>query len=227
MKYKALKAAFPCTIPVMAGYLVLSISYGFLMSSKGFSFIYPLCMTIFIYAGSMEFLTVELLLLPFDPLNAFFLALMVNARHLFYGISMLDKYKNMGFKKFYLIYAMSDETFSLNCSLNAPEGVDQGWFMFFITLLDQIYWICGALAGSILGSIIHFNTKGIEFVMTALFVVMFIDKLEKERNYISAAIGIAASVLALIILGPSNYLLMAMIIIIICFFYLYRRELNK
>ena len=227
MKYKALKAAFPCTIPVMAGYLVLSISYGFLMSSKGFSFIYPLCMTIFIYAGSMEFLTVELLLLPFDPLNAFFLALMVNARHLFYGISMLDKYKNMGFKKFYLIYAMSDETFSLNCSLNAPEGVDQGWFMFFITLLDQIYWICGALAGSILGSIIHFNTKGIEFVMTALFVVMFIDKLEKERNYISAAIGIAVSVLALIILGPSNYLLMAMIIIIICFFYLYRRELNK
>lgn len=152
---------------------------------------------------------------------------MVNARHLFYGISMLDKYKNMGFKKFYLIYAMSDETFSLNCSLNAPEGVDQGWFMFFITLLDQLYWICGALAGSILGSIIHFNTKGIEFVMTALFVVMFIDKLEKERNYISAAIGIAASVLALIILGPSNYLLMAMIIIIICFFYLYRRELNK
>lgn len=178
MKYKALKAAFPCAIPVMAGYLVLSISYGFLMSSKGFSFIYPLCMTIFIYAGSMEFLTVELLLLPFDPLNAFFLALMVNARHLFYGISMLDKYKNMGFKKFYLIYAMSDETFSLNCSLNAPEGVDQGWFMFFITLLDQIYWICGALAGSLLGSIIHFNTKGIEFVMTALFVVMFIDKLE-------------------------------------------------
>ena len=178
MKYKAFKAAFPCTIPVMAGYLVLSISYGFLMSSKGFSFIYPLCMTIFIYAGSMEFLTVELLLLPFDPLNAFFLALMVNARHLFYGISMLDKYKNMGFKKFYLIYAMSDETFSLTCSLNAPEGVDQGWFMFFITLLDQLYWICGALTGSILGSIIHFNTKGIEFVMTALFVVMFIDKLE-------------------------------------------------
>ena len=99
--------------------------------------------------------------------------------------------------------------------------------MFFITLLDQLYWICGALAGSILGSIIHFNTKGIEFVMTALFVVMFIDKLEKERNYISAVIGIAASVLALIVLGPSNYLLAAMIIIIICFFYLYRRELNK
>ena len=99
--------------------------------------------------------------------------------------------------------------------------------MFFITLLDQLYWICGALTGSLLGSIIHFNTKGIEFVMTALFVVMFIDKLEKERNYISAAIGIAASVLALIILGPSNYLLMAIIIIIICFFYLYRRELYK
>ena len=99
--------------------------------------------------------------------------------------------------------------------------------MFFITLLDQLYWICGALTGSLLGSIIHFNTKGIEFVMTALFVVMFIDKLENERNYISAVIGIAASVLALIVLGPSNYLLAAMIIIIICFFYLYRRELNK
>ena len=227
MKYKALKAAFPSTLPVLAGYLVLSISYGFLLSSKGFSFIYPLCMTIFIYAGSMEFLTVELLLSPFDPISAFFLALMVNARHLFYGVSMLDKFKNTGLKKFYLIYGMSDETFSLNCSLSAPEGIDQGWFMFFITLLDQLYWICGALTGSLIGSLIHFNTKGIEFVMTALFVVMFIDKLEKEKNYISAIIGIAASVVSLILLGPANYLIVAMIIIIICFFFLYRKELNK
>ncbi|MGN1406088.1 MAG: AzlC family ABC transporter permease [Erysipelotrichaceae bacterium] len=227
MKYKALKAAFPYTLPVLAGYLVLSISYGFLMSSKGFSFIYPLCMTIFIYAGSMEFLTVELLLSPFDPFSAFFLALMVNARHLFYGVSMLDKFKNTGLKKFYLIYGMSDETFSLNCSLNAPEGIDQGWFMFFITLLDQIYWICGALTGSLLGSVIHFNTRGIEFVMTALFVVMFIDKLEKEKNYLSALIGIAASIISLIILGPSNYLIVAMIIIVVCFFFLYRRESSK
>lgn len=122
MKKKAFKAALPYTLPICVGFLFLGMSYGFLMRSKGFSFWYPLFMSMFIYAGSMEFVTANLLLSAFNPLYAFLLALMVNARHLFYGISMLDKYKNVGWKKFYLIYGMCDESFSINCTTEVPEG---------------------------------------------------------------------------------------------------------
>ena len=134
MKKKAFQAAFPYTLPICVGFLFLGMSYGFMMRSKGFSFLYPLFMSMFIFAGSMEFVTVNLLLSAFHPLSAFFLALMVNARHLFYGISMLGKYENVGWKKFYLIYGMCDETFSVNCTAKIPEDVDKGWFMFFVTL---------------------------------------------------------------------------------------------
>ena len=132
MKKKAFKAALPYTLPICVGFLFLGMSYGFLMRSMGFSFLYPMLMSMFIYAGSMEFVTTNLLLSAFNPLSAFLLALMVNARHLFYGISMLDKYQNVGWKKFYLIYGMCDETFSVNCTTEVPEGVDKGWFMFSV-----------------------------------------------------------------------------------------------
>ena len=132
MKKKAFKAALPYTLPICVGFLFLGMSYGFLMRSMGFSFLYPMFMSMFIYAGSMEFVTANLLLSAFNPLSAFLLSLMVNARHLFYGISMLDKYQNVGWKKFYLIYGMCDETFSVNCTTEVPEGVDQGWFMFSV-----------------------------------------------------------------------------------------------
>ncbi len=226
MKMKAYKVALPYTLPICVGFLFLGMSYGFLMRSKGFSFVYPMLMSFFIFAGSMEFVTVNLLLSTFNPLYAFFLTLMVNARHLFYGISMLEKYKNMGWKKFYLIYGMCDESFSINCTVTVPKDVDQGWFMFFVTLLNHIYWVSGATLGSLLGYVIHFDTTGIEFVMTALFVVMFMNQWEEKRNHTSALIGIGCSLLCLFIFGSHNFMLAAMALIILCFTFS-RKKLNQ
>ena len=137
MKIKAFKAALPHTVPIAIGFLFLGMSYGFYMRSNGFSFVYPMLMSMFIFAGSMEFVTVNLLMSAFNPVAAFLLTLMVNARHLFYGISMLDKYKNVGWKKPYLIFGLCDESFTINCSVTPPPNVDKGWFMFFVTLLND------------------------------------------------------------------------------------------
>lgn len=217
MKKKAFQAALPYTLPICVGFLFLGMSYGFLMRSKGFSFLYPMFMSMFIFAGSMEFVTVNLLLSAFNPLYAFCLALMVNARHLFYGISMLDKYKDVGRKKWYLIYGMCDESFSINCTIDLPESVDKGWFMFFVTLLNQIYWVAGATLGALLGYIIHFNTTGIEFVMTALFVVMFVNQWEKKESHSPALAGIICSTVCLFIFGSQYFIIPAMILMILWF----------
>lgn len=217
MKTKALKAALPHTLPVCVGFLFLGMSYGFLMRSKGFSFVYPMFMSLFIFAGSMEFVTVNLLLSTFQPLYAFFLAFMVNARHLFYGISMLEKYKNTGWKKAYLIFGMCDESFTVNCTAEAPADVDAGWFMFFVTLLNQIYWVSGATLGALLGYVVHFNTKGIEFVMTALFVVMFVNQWEETKEHRPALIGLGCSLLCLLIFKAGNFILPSMALIVACF----------
>ncbi len=216
MRRKAFKAALPYTLPICIGFLFLGMSYGFLMKSKGFSFLYPTFMSLFIFAGSMEFVTVNLLLSAFDPVRAFFLALMVNARHLFYGISMLTKYKNVGIKKLYLIYGMCDESFTINCTV-MPDGVDKGWFMFFVTLLNHLYWVTGATLGALLGYIIHFDTTGIEFVMTALFVVMFLNQWDETEKHGSALTGIGCSLLCLFVFGSESFLLPAMALIVICF----------
>ena len=217
MKSKAFRAALPYTIPICIGFLFLGISYGFFMHSKGFSFLYPVLMSLFIFAGSMEFVTVNLLLTAFNPLSAFLLALMVNARHLFYGISMLDKYKNTGLKKPYLIYGMCDESFSINCTVTPPADVDKGWFMLFVTLLNQIYCVAGAALGSLLGSVISFDTTGIEFVMTALFVVMFINQWEETDNHRSALTGVFCSMVCLFLFGAQHFIIPAMALIIACF----------
>ena len=216
MKRKAFKAALPYTLPICIGFIVLGMSYGFLMRSKGFPLIYPMLMSLFIFAGSMEFVTVNLLLSDFNPLHVFFLTLMVNARHIFYGISMLDKYKNCGWKKPYLIFGMCDETFTVNCAVTPPEDVDKGWFMFFVTLLNQIYWVSGATLGALLGYIIHFDASGIEFVMTALFVVMFINQWEETKEHTPALMGLGCSLLCLLIFGSSNFIIPAMILIVLC-----------
>lgn len=218
MKTRAFRAALPYTLPICIGFMVLGISYGFFMSSKGFSFLYPMLMSLLIFAGSMEFVTVGLLLSAFNPLHAFLLAFMVNARHLFYGISMLDKYKGLGWKKQYLIFGMCDESFSINCTVAPPADVDRGWFMFFVTLLNHLYWVAGATLGAVLGSIIHFNTKGIEFVMTALFVVMFVNQWESTDDHIPALIGVGCSILCLLIFGSENFILPSMVFIIAAFF---------
>ena len=219
MKRKALKYAFPYTLPICAGFLFLGMSYGFFASSKGFSFVYPLCMSMFIYAGSMEFVTVSLLLASFNPVYSFLLTLMVNARHLFYGISMLDTYKDYkGIKKFYLIYGMCDESFSINCSITPPTEIDREWFMIWVTLLNQIYWVFGATMGAVLGSVIHFDTTGIEFVMTALFFVMFLDQWDAASRHLPALIGVICSLACLLIFGKSNFMIPAMALIILSFF---------
>ncbi len=217
MKMKAFKVAVPYTLPICVGFLFLGMSYGFLMRSKGFSFVYPMLMSMFIFAGSMEFVTVNLLLSAFNPVYTFFLTLMVNARHLFYGISMLEKYKNTGWKKPYLIYGMCDESFSINCTVTLPPDVDRGWFMLFVTLLNQIYWVTGSTLGALLGYVIHFDTTGIEFVMTALFVVMFINQWEEAEDHRSALTGLGCSVVCLILFGSQNFILPAMALIILCF----------
>lgn len=225
MKTKAFKAALPYTLPICVGFLFLGMSYGFLMRSKGFSFIYPMLMSFFIFAGSMEFVTVNLLLSAFNPAHALLLALMVNAWHLFYGISMLEKYKNTGFKKLYLIYGMCDESFTINCTVLPSPDVDKGWFMFFVTMLNQIYWVSGATLGALLGYVIHFDVTGIEFVMTALFVVMFIDQWDEMDNHSSALIGVSCSLLCLLVLGSEQFLIPAMSLIIVCF--LVQKRLRK
>ncbi len=225
MKTKAFKAALPLTLPICIGFLFIGISYGFFMNSLGFSFVYPMLMSLLIFAGSMEFLTANLLIGIFDPLQAFFLTLMVNARHIFYGVSMLEKYRGTGWKKFYLIFGMCDESFSINCSVDPPEGVDKGWFMFFVTLLNHIYWVVGATLGGLLGYVITFNTKGIEFVMTALFVVIFVEQWSSTPNHRPALIGVFAAFICLMIFGGQNFMLPAMLAIVICF--LITRQLEK
>lgn len=217
MKKQAFQAALPYTLPICFGFLFLGMSYGFLMHSKGFPFVYPLFMSLFIFAGSMEFVTVNLLLSAFHPLSAFLLALMVNARHLFYGISMLDKYKNCGPKKFYLIYGMCDESFSINCAVTPPPEIDRGWFMFFVTLLNHIYWVSGTTLGALLGYVIHFDTTGIEFVMTALFVVMLVGQWEEADDHRPALTGIVCSLVCLLLFGGDRFMLPAMALIVLCF----------
>ena len=224
MKTKAFRAAFPYTLPICVGFLFLGMSYGFLMGSYGFSFVYPMLMSLFIFAGSMEFVTANLLLMPtFQPLHAFLLTLMVNARHLFYGLSLLEKFRGLGWKKPYLIFGLCDETFSIHCAVTPPEDVDPGWFMFFTTVLNQSYWVAGATLGGLLGQVIHFNTQGIEFVMTALFVVMFLSQWEQNKDHRPALIGVGCTLLCLLVLGSDHFLLPAMALIILCFLFLRKK----
>ena len=214
VKTRALRAAFPHTIPIMTGYLFLGMTYGVYMRASGFSAWYPMLTSLAIFAGSMEFVTVNLLLGAFNPLQAFTMTLMVNARHLFYGLTMLKKYGGAGWKKIYLIFGLSDETFSVNCAVDAPEGVDQYWFMFFITLLDQLYWFAGSALGGLFGSIISFSTEGIDFVMTAMFVVIFLENWLKEKNHASSLIGLGLSALCLIAFGADGFIIPSMLAII-------------
>ena len=207
-------AAFPNTIPILAGFLFLGIAYGIYMNQSGFKFYYPMFMSFIIFAGSVEFATVSWLLGSFDPINIFFLTLMINARHLFYGLSMLEKYNIPGWKKLYLIYGMCDESFSINATVDVPKDIDKGLFMFFVTMLNQIYWVAGATIGGIFGSFIPFDTKGLEFVMTALFVVIFLENWLKEKDHSASVIGLFISFICLIIFKGTNFIIPSMIIIL-------------
>ncbi len=207
---KAFKAAFPYTIPIFAGFWFLGLTYGIYMNVSGFSFLYPMLMSITIFAGSMEFITANMLLGSFNPVQAFLMTLMINARHLFYGISMLDRFRGTGLKKLYLIFGMCDETFSINYTAEIPSDVDRGWFMFFVTLLNHFYWFSGSALGGIFGSFIHFDTEGLDFVMTAMFVVIFMEQWLKDKQHISALLGLGISILCLLIFGADNFIIPSM-----------------
>jgi 4-azaleucine resistance transporter AzlC len=215
MRRKALAAAFPHTIPIFAGFWFLGMAYGVYMNVSGFSFWYPLIMSMTIFGGSLEFVAVSMLLSPFAPVQTLLMTLMIQARHLFYGIAMLDKFKGLGWKRFYLIFGMCDETFSINCSTEPPEGVDRGWFYFFVTLLNQLYWVSGATIGGLLGSLVSFNTEGLDFVMTAMFVVIFLEQWLKEKKHYTALIGLVASVACLVGFGADSFLVPTMLCILV------------
>ena len=206
----ALGAAAPRTIPVLAGYFVLGLGYGIYVESLGLPVWLPMLMGTVVYGGSLEFVLASLLLGAFSPLSAFLMALMIQARHLFYGLAMLERYKGYGWRSAYMIFAMSDETFSITCSAQPPEGVDRGWFMFFITLLDQLYWVLSAGLGAVVGSVLPFSTEGVDFVMTAMFTVIFLNQWEKDPQHYSALIGVAAPLACLALFGPGSFLLPSM-----------------
>lgn len=210
---RAFAAAWPHTLPVCIGFLVLGLSYGLFATSQGLHPLYPFVMSLVIYAGSMEFITVDLLLAPFAPVSSFLLAMMIGARHLFYGISMLEPFRGTGWKKPFLIFGMCDETFSVNSTI-VPKDVDRGYFMFFVTLLNQIYWAAGTLVGALLGQILPFSTKGIDFVMTALFSVLLLNKWEESRDQFPGLVGLVASILCLVLFGPKNFILPTMGLIV-------------
>ena len=214
MKRKALRAAFPHTIPVFTGYVVLGISYGVLITAKGFPFWMPMLTSLSIFAGSMEFVLVNLLLSGFDLLQAFLMTLMINARHLFYGISMLDRYRGLGLKKLYLIFGLTDETFSIVCAMEPPEGVDRGLFSLFVTLLDHSYWVLGCTLGGLFGSMLSFDTRGLEFVMTAMFAVIFLENWQKEKQHLPAIVGVVLPIVCLLIFGADSFMIPAMLAIL-------------
>ncbi len=222
----ALRAAFPHTIPVLTGFGFLGVSYGVYMASEGFSFLYPLLISLFVFGGSLQFVAVNLLLGAFSPLQALAVSLALQARHLFYGISMLDLFRGIGAKRAYLIFGMCDESFAINHTANIPDGIDRGWFMFWVTALNQSYWVIASAVGGLLGSMISFNTSGIDFVMTAMFVVILIEQILKEKSVYTAAIGISASLVSLVLFGADSFLIPAMAVIIVALCVL-RRPLEK
>ena len=226
LRRRALAAAFPRTIPVLAGYLFLGLANGILMKVSGFPFWYPLILSITVYGGSLQYVGVSVLTAAFAPVQTLVLTLMLHVRHVFYGLALLDKYKGLGWKKFYLIFGLTDETFSITCTVETPEGVDKGWFLFFVTLLNHSYWITGTTLGGLLGELISFSTEGLDFVMTAMFVVIFLDHWMQKKERLSALIGVGASVACLLGFGSESFLLPAMICILLLLT-LFRKPIEK
>ena len=209
----AVRAAFPATVPVMTGFLTLSIAYGILMRTNGYGPLWSTLMSAIGFGGSMQYVAITLLVTAFDPLQAFLLALMVNARHIFYGLSLLNKYKGLGGARFFMVFALCDETFSLVSTLEPPEGVARKDFYFWITLLDYLYWVGGTALGGLLGRFITFDTTGLDFALTALFVVLFLEQWKKPENRPSGLIGIGCAAVSLAVFGLDKLVIPAMALI--------------
>ena len=223
---KAVRIAFPYTTPVLTGYLFLGLAFGFLLQSKGFDFLWAGFMSAAIFAGAMQFVAVTLLTEPFNPLSVFLITLMVNARHIFYGLSMTGKYRDTGRYKPYLVFGMTDETFALIHQAAPPEGVSQKFFFFLITLFNHVYWITGSVIGALIGTRLPFDAEGIEFVMAALFTAIVVEQLRTKINRVPCAIGLVASLSCLVVFGPERFMLPAMAAIVVCLTFA-RKPLEK
>lgn len=221
---EAFKFSFPKTIPIMAGYIFLGASFGILAISQGLSVFITLLMSLLIFAGSMQFAAINVLTTAFNPVGAFLLTIMVNARHIFYGITLLRPYSQMDWKKFYTIFGLTDETFSLNVSLDVPYAVDKNWVYFIITGLNHLYWLAGTAIGILLGNLLTFNTEGIEFVLTALFVTIFAEQWLASDDHSSALTGLFAAIFCLLIFGADDFLIPSMVAIIVTFLVRYVKE---
>lgn len=212
-KITALKAAFPHTIPILTGFTFLGLVYGMLMAGKGYAPGWALFMSLLVFGGSIQYVAVTLLTVAFNPVQALILSLTINARHLFYGISLLKKYKGTGKMKYFLIFALCDETYSLTSTKEPPDGVSAKWFYFWISLLDYSYWVTASFLGGILGRLIKMDLVGLDFVLTALFVVLFLDQWKNKGSRLPAIIGVACSIVSLLIFGPDNFIIPTMFIL--------------
>lgn len=210
---KVIKNGFIKSLPVMAGYVVLGIGFGILLKKAGYGLFWSFLMGLTIYAGSMQYVAVSLLTSGASLISVALTTLMVNARHLFYGISMIDKYEGAGKKKGYMIFALTDETYSILCSDDVPKDLDRHWYSFFVSLFNQCYWILGCVLGSVLGTVITFDTAGIEFSMTALFVTVFVEQWLSRKEHLPAIIGLLCSIVCLAIFGADSFLIPTMIAI--------------
>lgn len=209
-----IKRAFRASLPVFAGYIVLGIGFGILLKTKGYGLLWAALSSVFVYAGSLQYVMVNLIAAGAPLITTALTAVMVNARHLFYGISMIDRYKGAGKKKPYLIFALTDETYSLVCSDESVRGVrDRHRYYFFLSMFNQIYWITGSVTGSVLGGLITFSTEGIDFALTALFVTIFVDQWLSTKDHRAALTGVIASVICLLIFGADSFLIPAMLCI--------------
>ena len=209
---EAAKAAFPSSVPMIAGFLFLGIAYGIYMKALGFGFLYPTLMALLIYAGSVEFIAAGALIAPFSPISVLLITLMISARQIFYGISMLEKYGiHIGKKRWYLITTLVDESFSLNYMAKIPPHLDKGWYMFFVSLYLHIYWVLGAVMGNLFGTVLPFNLKGVEFSMTALFLVIFAENWLKEKSHESSLLGLGIAFAFLLIIGKEYFLIPTLI----------------
>ncbi len=210
----ALRAAFPVTVPVLTGYVCLGVAYGVLMAANGYGPLWSVLMSAVGFCGSMQYAVIPLLAAGFEPLQAFLLTLMVNARHILYGLSMLERYKGLGWARFPLIYTLSDETFSLVSTLDPPEGVARRDFFLCVSLLDYGYWVTGTTLGGLLGSVLTFNTAGLDFALTALFVVLFLEQWKERERRPAGITGIACAAVSLAVFGADNLVIPAMIMIL-------------
>ena len=223
---EAYKKAFPYTIPVLTGYIFIGVAFGVMFAEKGYSFLWAALMSILVYAGSGQYLAVNFFVPGISIFQVVFMTLMVNIRHVFYGISLLERFNGMGKKKWYMIFSLTDETYSLLCTTKIPEGIDEGKFLFAIASLDRVYWVAGSIIGAVAGSVLPFNSEGIDFAMTALFVVIFIEQWLDKKNRIPEIIGVAAAFIGLQIFGASRFVLPSMLLIVMILF-VSKKQLQK